>query len=221
MNISAADSRRHDPLFSERWKLEIGNLKPILPTLYIIMEKDSWTLVHQWNAGTELAKSVSNFQLPASIFLKTEGDVFSNPLYKHAACLHTYPTQIRHPSFHPFIQTCTQKSWRGISTSQENSVLKQSLLSMEEQLEEAERKTDLTIKIVERVQQVQIRKRALQNDEMVEKKPNICMHGLPFGSFYAALENVNSSALCVCAAHAHTPTHLRTLSHAHSLRTNC
>jgi hypothetical protein len=37
---------------------------------------------------------------------------------------------------------------------QENSVLKQSLVSMEEQLEEAERKTDLTMEIVKRVQQV-------------------------------------------------------------------
>ena len=37
---------------------------------------------------------------------------------------------------------------------QENSLLKQSLVSMEEQLEEAERKSDLATKIVERVQQV-------------------------------------------------------------------
>ena len=39
--------------------------------------------------------------------------------------------------------------------AEENSVLKQSLVSMEEQLEEAERKTELTIKIIERVQQLE------------------------------------------------------------------
>ncbi len=39
--------------------------------------------------------------------------------------------------------------------AEENSVLKQSLVSMEQQLEEAERKTELTIKIIERVQQLE------------------------------------------------------------------
>lgn len=39
--------------------------------------------------------------------------------------------------------------------AEENSVLKQSLVSMEEQLEEAERKTELSMKIIERVQQLE------------------------------------------------------------------
>jgi hypothetical protein len=45
-------------------------------------EKDYWTLVGKGLLVQRWLNPTNNFQLPTSSFLKTEGHVFSNPLYK-------------------------------------------------------------------------------------------------------------------------------------------
>ena len=78
LNDDTADSRRHDPPFSETgsWKLEVG-----LVNFFHWLRKRLVDLGTEKAPGSKLAKS--NFQLPTSnfLFLKTEGHVFSNPLY--------------------------------------------------------------------------------------------------------------------------------------------
>ena len=69
MTTTTAASRRHDPRFqkSGSWKLDVGLSQ--LCSLVLLVK--SWL------------NPISKSQLPTSSFLKTEGHVFSNPLYHY------------------------------------------------------------------------------------------------------------------------------------------